>query len=202
VPQVSVPYSQYVVISANATWCVRLFNADVHNTVVIVVFRPASANRPAACKSNRQACLRLQQALGSKVKAMTFATGEPSTTCVPTAMRSAALVEGGNCLGVPSLMVRECFPAMASVAHKAPLRTAYISKTNEALALSWIEKLPGQKRIRFVHGQIFVIQHYLGMRVIRAHICRADEKCASPSRQNQEPPELIVPRISFENKMT
>jgi hypothetical protein len=88
---------------------------------------------------------------------------------------------------------------MASVAHEAPLRTADISTANEALALPWIEKLPGQKRIRFLHGQIFVIQHYLGMRVIRAHICRAYERCASPSRQNQGPPELIVPGISFEN---
>jgi len=77
---------------------------------------------------------------------------------------------------------------MASFAHGAPLRTAYIGTANEALALPWIEKLPGQKRIRFVHGQIFVIQHYLGMRVIRAHICHADERCDNPSRQNQRPP--------------
>jgi len=87
---------------------------------------------------------------------------------------------------------------MASSAREAPLRTAYISTANEALSLSWIEKLPGQKRIRFVHGQIFVIQRYMGMRVIRAHICRADERCASPSRP-QGPPELIGPGISFEN---
>jgi hypothetical protein len=131
---------------------------------------------------------------------MTFATGEAGTTCVPTAMRSTALFGRGNHRGVPSLMVRECVPAMASVAHEAPLRTAYISTANEALALPWIEKLPGQKRIRFVHGQIFVIQRYMGMKVIRAHICRAEERCASPSRPNQGPPQLIVPGISFENK--
>jgi hypothetical protein len=83
--------------------------------------------------------------------------------------------------------------------HEAPLRTAYIGTANEALALPWIEKLPGQKRIRFVHGQIFVIQHYIGTRVIRAHICRADERCASPSWPNQGPPEPIVPRIPFDN---
>jgi hypothetical protein len=70
---------------------------------------------------------------------------------------------------------------MASVAHDAPLRTADISTTNDALALPWIEKLPGQKRIRFLHGQIFVIQHYLGMKVIRAHICRACERSGGPS---------------------
>ena len=136
---------------------------------------------------------------GWKVKAMIFATGEAGTTCVPTAMRTTALFGGGDHRGVPSLMVRECVPAMAPSGHEAPLRTAYIRTPNEAVALSWIEKLPGQKRIRFVHGQIFVIQHYMGMRVIRAHICRADEKCASPSRPNQGPPELIVPGISFEN---
>jgi hypothetical protein len=88
---------------------------------------------------------------------------------------------------------------MAPVAHEAPLRTAHISTANEALALPWIEKLPGQKRIRFIHGQIFVIQHYMGMRVIRAHICRAEKRCASPCRPNQGPPELTVPGISFEN---
>ena len=88
---------------------------------------------------------------------------------------------------------------MAPVAHEAPLRTAQVSTANEALTLPWIEKLPGQKRIRFVHGQIFVIQHYMRMRVIRAHICRAEVECASSSRPNLGPPELIVPGISFEN---
>jgi hypothetical protein len=133
----------------------RLINAVCaqHCVVMILPFRPTSRNRPAARKSNRRACLTLQEALGSKVKAMTFATGEAGTTCVPTAMRSTALFGGGNHRGVPSLMVRECVPAMASVAHEAPLRTTYISTANEALALPWIEKLPGQKRIRFVHGQ-------------------------------------------------
>ena len=158
---------------------------------------PPLENRPAARKSNRQACLTLQQALGSKVKAMTFATGKAGTTCVPTAMRSTALFGGGNHHGVPSLMVRECVPAMASAGHEAPLRTAYISTANEAQALTWIEKLPRQKRTRFVHGQIFVIQHYMSMRVIRAHICRADERGASPSRPSQGPPETDRSGHSF-----
>jgi hypothetical protein len=88
---------------------------------------------------------------------------------------------------------------MAPYVHEAPLRTADIVTANEALALPWIEKLPGQKRIQFVHGQIFVIQRYMGMRVIRAHICRAEVRSASPSRPNQGPAQLIVPGISFEN---
>jgi hypothetical protein len=86
---------------------------------------------------------------------------------------------------------------MASAGHEAPLRTAYISTANEAQALTWIEKLPRQKRIRFVHGQIFVIQHYMGMRVICAHICRADERGASPSRPSQGPPETHRSGHSF-----
>jgi hypothetical protein len=57
-----------------------------------------------------------------------------------------------------------------------PLRAAYVSTPKQALALPWIEKLPGEKRIRFVHGQIFVIQHYLGCKLIRAHICRDQER--------------------------
>lgn len=44
----------------------------------------------------------------------------------------------------------------------------------EALLLPWIEKLPGEKRVRFVNGQIFVVQKYVGCQLIRAHI-RHDE---------------------------
>jgi len=86
---------------------------------------------------------------------------------------------------------------MVSVAHEAPLRTAYVSTANEALALPWIEKLPGQKRIRFVYGQIFVIQHYLGMRVIRAHICRDEERRSSPPRHHHVCPVVVLERVDL-----
>jgi len=84
---------------------------------------------------------------------------------------------------------------MASVALEAPLRTAYISAADEALALPWIEKLPGQKRIRFVHGQIFVIQHYQGLRVIRAHICRHEGRRTNPPGQRVVCPEVVLESV-------
>jgi hypothetical protein len=103
---------------------------------------------------------------------MKSGTEEARINRQPTALLDKTPFSGEHSRGVASLMVRECVPAMASAGHEAPLRTAYISTANEALALPWIAKLPGQKRIQFVHGQIFVMQHYLGWRVIRAHICQ------------------------------
>jgi hypothetical protein len=78
--------------------------------------------------------------------------------------------------GLSSLLVRECVPTGSFSNRAIPLRTAYVSTPKQALALPWIEKLPGEKRIRFVHGQIFVIQHYVGCRLIRAHICYEEER--------------------------
>jgi hypothetical protein len=84
-----------------------------------------------------------------------------------------------RCQNISSFLVRECVPATVVVVREAPLRTAHIARAEQALGLSWIDKLPGQKRIRYIHGQIFVTQDYLGWRVIRAHICRDDEKSAA-----------------------
>ena len=71
-----------------------------------------------------------------------------------------------------SLSVRECIPFATPLLHDLPLRTASVSKPDEALSLPWIRRLPGEKRIQFVHGQIFVVQHYLGCTLARAHIYR------------------------------
>jgi hypothetical protein len=119
-------------------------------------------------------------------------TTEKSTTHQPTVRLNRVPSRGGGSADIPLFLVRECVPAMASVAHEAALRTAHIKRADEALALPWIEKLPGQKRIRFVHGQIFVIQHYLGMRVIRAHICRDEERHTNPPGQCIVCPEVVL----------
>ena len=77
------------------------------------------------------------------------------------------------------LMLQECVPYLqeciafppTSGREKAPLRTAYIGGTSEALSVPWIRALPGKKNIRFFCGQVFVIQRYLGFKAIRGHIC-------------------------------
>lgn len=73
-------------------------------------------------------------------------------------------------------MVRECVPAGSLLSRVTPLRTAYVSAPRDALVLPWIEKLPGEKRVRFVNGQIFVIQSYVGCHLIRAHIYHEQEQ--------------------------
>jgi hypothetical protein len=82
-------------------------------------------------------------------------------------------------------MVKECVPGASFLTRIGTVHIAYVIRPEEALALPWIEKLPGEKRIRFVHGQIFVMQHYLGCRLVRAHICRDEERCATPFGQHQ-----------------
>jgi|GEM_PF-3878657 len=78
-------------------------------------------------------------------------------------------IEGQTSPVIPFL-VKECVPGSAFLNHGAALHTAYINRLEEALSLPWVQRLPGEKRIRFLHGQIFVMQHYLGCRVVRAHI--------------------------------
>jgi hypothetical protein len=74
------------------------------------------------------------------------------------------------------LIVKQCVPFLALSSHPAvPLRAACIGTPNEALSLPWIKGLPGEKRVRFFYGQIFVVQHYLGCRLIRANISQARE---------------------------
>jgi len=70
------------------------------------------------------------------------------------------------------LLVTECIPNGCHLEHLGRLRIAQVSKTAEALTLPWIEKLPGAKRIKLLHGQVFILQDYLGCKLIRAHICR------------------------------
>jgi len=74
-----------------------------------------------------------------------------------------------------SLFVKECAPHTFSFTRAAPLRFASVTTLEEALALPWIAKLPGEKRIRFLHGQIFVVQQYVGCKLIRAHLCPDEE---------------------------
>jgi hypothetical protein len=73
------------------------------------------------------------------------------------------------------LLVRECVPRGAGFTRATRLHTSYVNRPQEALSLPWIEKLPGEKRVRFIHGQVFVIQKYFGCQLIRAHISQ-DEK--------------------------
>lgn len=76
------------------------------------------------------------------------------------------------------LFVRECVPAGAGFTRVLRLHAAYVDRTQEALALPWIQKLPGDKQVRFIHGQVFVIQRYAGCTLIRAHICYGAERRA------------------------
>lgn len=75
-----------------------------------------------------------------------------------------------------SLFVRECVPAGAGFNHVTRLHTAYVNRAQDALTLPWIHKLPGEKLIRFLDGQVFVIQKYVGCQLIRAHICHDEER--------------------------
>ena len=70
------------------------------------------------------------------------------------------------------LLVTECIPNGCHLERLGRLRITQVSKATEALSLPWIQKLPGTKRIKLLHGQVFILQDYLGCKVIRAHICR------------------------------
>jgi len=74
------------------------------------------------------------------------------------------------------LFVRECVPAGAGFSRVTRLHTASVNSTQEALALPWIQKLPGEKQLRFIDGQVFVIQKYANCQLIRAHVCREEER--------------------------
>jgi hypothetical protein len=75
------------------------------------------------------------------------------------------------------LTVKECVPFLP-FSHRpaAQLRAAQVASFGEALSLSWIRRLPGEKRVRFFYGQAFVIQRYLGSQLIRAQICHGHEQ--------------------------
>jgi len=80
-----------------------------------------------------------------------------------------------------NLIVKECVPDGSILTRVTPCRTAHIRTANEALSLPWIARLPGEKWIRFIHGQRFVIQNYAGSKLIRAHICRSEEPWTAPA---------------------
>jgi len=75
-----------------------------------------------------------------------------------------------------TLVVRECVPAGAGFTRVTRFHTAYVNRPQEALSLPWIEKMPGEKQVRFIAGQIFVVQKYVGCQLIRAHIFHDEEK--------------------------
>ena len=77
------------------------------------------------------------------------------------------------------LTVKECVPGTAFLTRSAHLHTASVSRAEEALCLPWIERLPGAKRIKCIHGQTFVMQRYVGCTLIRAHISQ-NEGVAAP----------------------
>jgi hypothetical protein len=75
------------------------------------------------------------------------------------------------------LTVRECVPFLTiSNRRPRPLRATQVVSANQALSLSWIRALPGEKRVQFFRGQVFVIQRYQGVQLIRAHISHAQER--------------------------
>ncbi len=75
------------------------------------------------------------------------------------------------------LMAKECVLFRAfSNRTAAPLRAAHVGSPSDALSLPWIKGLPGEKRIRFFHGEVFAIQCYLGFKLVRAHICHVRER--------------------------
>jgi len=74
------------------------------------------------------------------------------------------------------LIVQECLPFVTFPSHSAiPTRVAHVDNPGDALTLPWIKGLPGEKRICFFRGQVFVIQRYLGFKLVRAHIYHAQQ---------------------------
>jgi hypothetical protein len=69
-----------------------------------------------------------------------------------------------------TLRVTECVPNGYYPDRLGRLRVNHVGTMAEALTLPWVQRFPGEKRIKFLHGQVFVIQEYLGWKVIRAHI--------------------------------
>lgn len=79
------------------------------------------------------------------------------------------------------LIVQECFPFIEYPSRPAVSpRTARIEEPGDALELSWIKGLPGRKRLCFFRGQLFVIQNYIGFKLVRAHILHAQKPIDRP----------------------
>lgn len=68
-------------------------------------------------------------------------------------------------------IVQECRPFMGFSKHTYPQpRFANVQSPNDALALPWIKGLPGEKKLAFIRGQLFIVQVYLGSKLARAQI--------------------------------
>jgi hypothetical protein len=104
---------------------------------------------------------------------MTNSTRESLTIPLAPPERNS-LPDKGSRFG--PLFVRECVPAGAGFTRVTRLHTGCVNRTQEALALPWIRKLPGEKHVRYIDGQVFVIQKYAGCQLIRAHICHDEER--------------------------
>jgi len=86
------------------------------------------------------------------------------------------------------LTVKECVPFFLFTNHLAARsRVAQVASFGEALSLSWIRTLPGEKRVCFFYGQVFVMQSYLGFQLIRAHICHVQERPGEVPMINASP---------------
>jgi hypothetical protein len=73
------------------------------------------------------------------------------------------------------LLVRECVPHGYWFDDRLTrVKVNHVSTIAEALALPWIQRLPGEKRITILHGQFFVVQKCLGWKMIRAHISHSE----------------------------
>jgi len=100
---------------------------------------------------------------------------ERESMTIPLVLRESSTLSGKDPRS-RSLFVRECVPAGAGFTRVTRLHTASVNRPQEALALPWIQKLPGEKLVRLIDGQVFVIQKYANCQLIRAHICRDEER--------------------------
>jgi hypothetical protein len=93
------------------------------------------------------------------------------------------------------LRVTECVPNDYHVDLRVGLRVNHVGTEAEALGLPWIRRLPGEKRVKVLHGQVFVVQEYLGWKLIRAHISHA-ENCGETTLQRCTTLEALPIRLA------
>jgi hypothetical protein len=76
---------------------------------------------------------------------------------------------GNQQVGSPfRLIVREYVPQF--IAQNGPLHTSIVERLDQVLAVPWIARLPGEKRLVYSHGKRVVIQEYSGCHLVRAHV--------------------------------
>jgi hypothetical protein len=81
------------------------------------------------------------------------------------AMLSGQVEEAGT---ERQIRVTEHLPSFMSRGRTA--RNELVHDIEGALHIPWISKVPGEKSIEVWHGQLIVMQRYLGQRIVRAHI--------------------------------